>query len=385
MKTPLETFEAWLLSTAGRSDELGWRFHPIPEEISAPFEKQRRAFDRRKGELPRLLLPNKNLQLYADFIDDGTCNAAADIFDDLGVIGLNKGAIMLPLEIFFNMFSHPEVLPGIGQSREERINWRHSEGLPKNYDTLVLDREAARRLKWPKGPNCSRRHEVAELCAEIAWSFIMLHEVVHIVHGHIGYIRRFIPAARIIRANSGPVQLPQPELDLQAIELWADAKAIAGSLGGFLTKSWASILLTVFPKPEDKVFIWSFAIYTLFRIWELKTDTSNLWGTHPPNVLRFQMALEGAAAIAISLVPSLGNGVFQQAVGAGMQQAERAIVFCGGKRLVPEEAAGTNDPKVAAHCAMLADHHDNVLLRELPAYSYIELKTTIPNPVLATD
>jgi hypothetical protein len=161
-------------------------------------------------------------------------------------------------------------------------------------------------------------------------------------------------------------------------KLWADNKAISIILGGLLTKSRASLLLKVFPKPSDKIFIWSFAMYTLFRIWKLKTDPTNLAGDHPPNVLRFQLAMEGAALTVASILPELGERTFREAVAAGMQLAELAIVYCGGKRLITDEAVGTSDPRVAAHGKILLDHFDHVLRPELPAHAYVPLRDPSP-------
>jgi hypothetical protein len=51
---------------------------------------------------------------------DGECNAAAGIFRYLGLIGLNKGLILLPLDLFCRMFSHPEVVKNLGNGSDER-------------------------------------------------------------------------------------------------------------------------------------------------------------------------------------------------------------------------------------------------------------------------
>jgi hypothetical protein len=137
MSNRVQIFEEWLAQLQG---QLGKRFHPIPAEIAPAFEKQLRAFNRRKGELQKMILPGRSIEVYADFTDDPSCNAVAGIYKSVGLIAMNKGSIMLPVEMFFNMFSHPLVLPEIGWSKRERICPQHRAGLLTDYDDLVSRR-----------------------------------------------------------------------------------------------------------------------------------------------------------------------------------------------------------------------------------------------------
>ena len=50
-----------------------------------------------------------------------------------------------------------------------------------------------------------------------------------------------MPCRRILQAVRGAANPPSDE-DFQAVELWADNKAVAVSLGGFLTTKWNSPL-----------------------------------------------------------------------------------------------------------------------------------------------
>jgi hypothetical protein len=203
----------------------------------------------------------------------------------------------------------------------------------------------------------------------------MVHELVHIVHGHLDYLERKLKAKGVIAAlkakrDRGPIA---GSVERQAIELWADHKAIAVNLGGFLTTPLYPPLRNVFSGPEDKVFIWCFAMHTLFRIWGLQTDMSALAEDHPPEALRFQIDMLGASMVTSSKFPSLGDVEFSRAMRKGILESEKAITYCGGKRLLPEDVAGLNDPRMAAHRTLLIDYFDEILRPELPAHSYIEL------------
>ena len=150
------------------------------------------------------------------------------------------------------------------------------------------------------------------MCMEIVWSFLALHEIIHIVHGHVGYLY----AARGTPIYLQPISISSKsiaanDLDYQAVELWADNKAIAIVLRGLLLKSDDERLQAIFPEPDHKVFLWTFAVFTLFRILGISVDPSNLKGhSHPPTAAQFQMAITGAyTEIAQSFPTKINSGM----------------------------------------------------------------------------
>ncbi|MDB5291996.1 MAG: hypothetical protein JWL69_3237 [Phycisphaerales bacterium] len=377
MKTPVQIFDEWVDSTVGSNDELPPRFHPIPPELLEPFDDQRRVFRRRLDATRPMFLPGREIEIYLDFLDDGTCNAAADLYGGMGFVGIHKGAIMLPLEMFHRMFSHPLVLPSIGNSRAERIGPQHSEGMPTDYDDLRELREKAGRSPLPKGAIDPTRRAVAQVCIDLAWGFVAIHELVHIFHGHVEYLykSRGIPyLLEVFQATSGfSPQLSQDALDFQTLELWADGKAFSVILRGFLTESPDPFLQTIFPKPEGRLFVWSFAMSVLFRIWGMKIDPASLGNTHPPTLIRLEMALLSVSDEVLSLFPELTEERFWDVIKAGQQEAERGIVYSGGDPLLPSDISGARDPRVISHVDQLVDHFENVLLHELKKSAYLKM------------
>ncbi|HEY1921771.1 MAG TPA: hypothetical protein VGG44_03315 [Tepidisphaeraceae bacterium] len=382
MKTPEEIFDEWLFSTLGTSDELPPRFHPIPSEIAEPFDEQRKVFKERVKKLDSLFLPNKKIEIHMDFIDGGICDAVTDLCGGIAIVGIFKGAIMLPLETFFRMFSHPLVLPDLGNSRIERRNGRHGEGLPTNYNDLIDLRRRDKRNPSPKHPNDPTRTSVALLCMQIVWGFLAFHEIVHIVHGHLEY--RFHQVAgvrylfRLFRSGNSRI-LSNDDLDLQTLELWADAKAMSVTLGGLLTNSYGLLADSWFPRPQDKVFIWSFTMFTLFRIWGIKIDPANLHGhSHPALALRFQRVVAAAQLELAQRFPELDEKEFWQAAFVGRQEAEKAIVYIGAKPLDKNDVSGIRDPRVDAHLNQLMDHYEHTLIPELQKYSRVKIDFISP-------
>src|SRR5271170_3858705 len=109
MPAPIEIFDEWIAGEPGVRDPLGTRYHPIPQELTPPFEKQKRIFDLRRNDLNSMFLLGRNIEIYLDFLDDPFIDAIAGIHQNLGLIAINMATVILPYEMFFNMFSHPGI------------------------------------------------------------------------------------------------------------------------------------------------------------------------------------------------------------------------------------------------------------------------------------
>jgi hypothetical protein len=185
MADPTDVFDQWLKTWTLRP-----RFFPIPEGLAAPFKFVSHRTRTIIESFQSVFLPNRNIEIYADYIDDGEFNAAAGIHDNLGLIGLNTGAILRPIEVFYGMFSHPLALPNIGNSQAEKIGPQHSEGVPEDHVSLFKMRIEAGRSPWPTQPIDPIRLDTARLCIEMAWRFLIVHEITHILHGHVNIAKK---------------------------------------------------------------------------------------------------------------------------------------------------------------------------------------------------
>jgi hypothetical protein len=166
--------------------------------------------------------------------------------------------------------------------------------------------------------------------------------------------------------------------------LWADNKAIAVVLGGLLGKSD----MRDCPTPETKLVLWAFTMYTLFRLWGLEIDPSDLGITHPPTAMRFELALQGAYLEVLAKFPS-SAAHFWDAIREGIGEAEKGIRYSGGDRFSPESMKVLRDPAVEAHYNALKAHFQNNMVAEMKQYSLVELGAPIaplspPAPQLQT-
>lgn len=328
-----------------------------------------------------MFLPNRSIEIHFDYINDGRCNAGAGIHKGVGLIGMNKGAILLPIEMFYKMLSHPEIWPWGGNPKKERRGGRHSEGMPINYDELIHQRKLLGRKAVPQPPVDPTRKIIAECCAEIVWSFLILHETVHICHGHVGYLQRTRNIPAILHVSRSPSPLSIFDLDFQSLELWADSKAVSVVLRGLLLKTHSSDLDSVFQTQMSKIFLWSFAIHSLFRLWGIAIDPSDLTGyTHPPTLLRLELALSAASVEIENEFPDL-KGCFWEAIHDGQREAEKGFVYCGAEPITVDDLIGSKDPRVNDHCNALLDHHEKVLIEELKKYTFVSLDDPIKNSV----
>jgi hypothetical protein len=372
MKTPVEKFDQWILDSRGTSRELPKRFHPIPREISEPFDRQRFAFQYRLDKLRPTFFAEKSIPIYSDFFDSGDCNAAADIREGIGLIGITRGTLMLPLDLFFRMFSHPLVMPHVGNSSIEKFGPRHREGLFYDYDELIEVRENAGRDILPQHPIDRVRWIVAIVCHELLVHTLATHELVHIVHGHVLYQYKKLGVSCILEVlRAAPTTMPATSdqlLDLQAMEFWADAKAVEVILGGLISKQQFPALEEIFPSPADKVYFWAFTMYTLFRIWGLEFDLSSMnQSDHPPTVFRFRLAADTGFNEWKKRVPELSSDIYWMAVARGRNEAEKGIVYCGGNPLPGQEIMETvTNPLATAHYNQIADRHDSLAKELIP-------------------
>jgi hypothetical protein len=301
MQTPLEVFDEWL-TTLGTpndpNDPPPWRFVP-PAEVAPVFELQLDQFKRRLENIEAKVTWKQRILINPNFIDAPSCNAEADVYKSMGMIGLYKGLVLLPIDLFLRMFSHPDFLRSEGNPRNELRSAQHSDGVINDYDALIEKRKRGRRPLHPIAPRDPTRRRLAGVCADIVWRFIAWHEMVHILHGHVGYLnhkysRRF--SAKAARTITVPPLSPE-DLDFQAIELWADSYGAMASLRNLLTVPDSAGAYAAITNDRQRLFLWSLSLFTLFRLLGFEIDPLNLRNSnYPPNPVRFALLADGECA-----------------------------------------------------------------------------------------
>lgn len=126
-----------------------------------------------------------NLKIYFDYVDSLHINASADKKDNIYYIAINSGAVYLIERLFYTMLSKPKVLDIIGNASSETL--KDEVNLLLLIDIRkIIDNKIT--LQYPK-PSDTYRLAVAQFLTASALGFLALHELTHILDGHIDYTR----------------------------------------------------------------------------------------------------------------------------------------------------------------------------------------------------
>jgi len=306
MRTPEEVFNDIFAVYGGR-------LHPLPTHLALSLEIHRKRMyywiTRVKSVAESSSMPG----IYIDYIANGSLNAVASENEGLGYIGINWGDIIILGDLFCRMLSHPRVMKSIGNVAEEFLDPVFQDGVNLNGDDL-------QKRRWPTG--CPQENQIwaampkdlirlhsAEICRMIALDFLCLHELAHVGYGHIAYYKdKFaIPFLLEIDSSTHP---PDLQMTRQALELNADAFAASVSLNSFLSnrRHLLESIPELKPLMSDKVavFLWGFAIASLFYVFEPSFDVDSLPSlTHLPASIRSEGNVKCGLDAATEAHPSI--------------------------------------------------------------------------------
>jgi len=371
MRTPVEIFDdacrTWGFNQATR-------FFPIPDALSGLFEGRRTLAQSQIAILSGLFRAGHKINIYVDFVDSGELNAVADVRELWGLVGLLRGTVLLPLDMFSRMLAHPKVLPDIGDPSKESMHAQHTEGLVPDFDQLTASRRSAGQSPEPLSPVDPLRSRFASLAAEIAYDFLVLHELSHIMYGHCEYLQAKNGIPFILEvAHRSPTDAQDNRLR-QAIEFHADKCSAHIGLSSMLSFSneVPSAFAPIYSTPEQRLFLWCFAISGVFRLWGLRIDPSELDAEgYPPTALRFDMAMRVAHGMLRDKHPKLAAG-FKTICHDAQDELDSAVVQIGGNRLAREDVIHLNDARTDSHVRAVFRYANRTLVPALEKYSYLQ-------------
>ena len=131
------------------------------------------------------------------------------------------------------------------------------------------------------------------------------------------------------------------------------ARRLRSDCRGLLNKTHQSTSDKIFSTPKSRIFLWSFAIHCLFRLWGLAIDPEDLEGhTHPPTLLRLELAIAAASVEIENDFPQLKD-CFWETVRDGQGELEKGFVYCGVMPITEADLIGSHDRRVNEHCDAL--------------------------------
>lgn len=312
--------------------------------------------------------------LHFDFVDNLIINAAVDIRDKMGIVGVLAGGVLLPWDLFVRLLSHPDVVRHIGNPDAEHIGPQHAEGVTQNYGALLQARQSRGPLS-PLSPVDGVRRNFASIAAKVAFDFLVTHEIGHIVNGHVGYLFASCGLPYILELQAASSNPPHDPMTRQTLEMDADSAGVACSFGivNIAKKhgggeGYESFLST----EEQAMYVWAFAIAGFFYICGLKIDLATVASEiHPPTGLRFTMCQATALEIIRKHHPHLVD-TFPQICRRALEDLLWGVKDIGGLMSdsdLKAYASASVDPKASEHVQKLLDRW-KVIRPELVKFSF---------------
>lgn len=160
----------------------------------------------------------------ADFclLHDFSLNAVTNLAHQTAAIGITVGAPVFLHDLFCGLLSHPGVLKDIGAAHEEQQRFKSFE-IPQSIDPFKPLHDPEYVVAPRFMPLGKARRAYAELMTHIALDFLFLHEVCHLLAGHLPYRRAKLSCHTEITAfGEAAVATAADALTHHAIEMDAD-------------------------------------------------------------------------------------------------------------------------------------------------------------------
>lgn len=180
---------------------LGDRLDLTSKELASEFKETLLTHKERADYL--IASMNKSQLVHFDYIDNPHLNAVAFIGDH-NFIGLNFGTIIIIYDYYFRLLADPSLFQDVGNALAEKTS----------------SREASSPLA--KKPNDPYRRALAVHFAWHAIDFIVVHEVAHLLNGHVGLLKELTTCSfleELVSLDDSALALTRQtlEMDVQPI------------------------------------------------------------------------------------------------------------------------------------------------------------------------
>jgi hypothetical protein len=123
--------------------------------------------------------------IHFDYVNSPFLNAYAFKRDCHYFIGFTLGAFVILRLLFMRMLADPNAMLSIGAPHQETKDLPHIDSLISDMgNTMKLPSTGQLVVGAPQDP---ARLQFAVSCFEIAFSFLIRHEITHILHGHLAH------------------------------------------------------------------------------------------------------------------------------------------------------------------------------------------------------
>jgi len=215
-------------------------------------------------------------RIYCGLVDNPKFNACAFRKQNHDFIAINSGTINVLLRASLSLFSHPRAFTTMGNASGETTKADFSMGVVKQTTFLK--------------PETEKRMAFARAVFQLANSVIFCHELGHIWAGHLDFIHKEDPYAKLYEVSDENSYTNLSQLSKNAIELDADRAGIS-----FSTCSIGD-LQAAFSDQSDIVRAWFVATFLVYLIMaERSGSISTFKGvSHPHPYIRLVFSLTHA-------------------------------------------------------------------------------------------
>lgn len=259
-----------------------------------------------------------------DFCVENEMNAWTSLLDDgSDYLVVNVGTLIELFSLTKTTFCQKDCFENIGIAKNE-----NNTGVKGSFDEKNCN------LYFTGTPKDSLRETASTYVALLAFSFIGKHELGHILNGHTAYLNKMYMNSKIGMRNEKITRCDEYCLDRRTLEMDADAAAATASIDNvtmLYRDGFDEELSALFKKKEEIFGLWSFAICSVFMLFEsFMTTTYNKNGYYLPNKARFYMVMSSAYETAKEyanhdIVPELkeNKATILKEVFYGIEQAEK--------------------------------------------------------------
>lgn len=244
----------------------------------------------------------KTPHIYIDFIDNLSFNACVAKFKDKYFIGINFGAYVLIKDLFYKILSSKYTFKNIGNSDIEsaedvKMNIFLGEG------GITFDATAYTYAV----PKDKVRMEYSHVLSSIVLDYIFLHELGHILRGHVDYVLETTGVTEWAEIfHSAEIKNKIAPSFSQTLEMDADSFSINNILllvkvfkervknePVSISETYKEIILN----DQQYVDCMVFSLYTLFKIFGFANDLNDKYRSHPTPITRVILILTNIAQL----------------------------------------------------------------------------------------
>ena len=360
--------------------QFGGRFQRerAPEKVREFYEETE---ERAKNLISsaRTVLPITP-EIHVDFILNGKINALAFKSHDRYFIGIYTGTLFMLRSVIGRMLSDARLFHYAGDAKSERDDLGSLSGYVPDADVMYKKES----LYTPRDPG---RRAYAAFLHDQAILFLVGHELTHVLHGHIDYLR----AKRGEKVTAELEWLgnrdEEERIERQCIEVDANRRSIISRIDSLrVTINNASAGSAPWrPNHEDPglmIFDWAISLNILFRLFgDLRfSQVEPAISAYPPLALRRALC-EASAYEAVGILwDSALMKLTQRALFLAKMETELSFAKMLGEKFDANQARQPMPQIERDHIDQIVKYWNEAVSDRLKQFSYEQYSSSVLNP-----